>query len=152
VIGDLAQGEEKAEIPTDAADFFTTSTRAASTTRKTQVCWNRFNPAVIATAASDGTVVLHDLEGVSAKVGGKVQHSRYAAVNGVENRFHGKTLSVGDLIEGNDLKQEIADFEHSINSGDFKGFCERMEGVCEDPSENRLWHFMGVREKINVDA
>lgn len=145
VLGDLTEGEEKAEIPTDAADFFTTVARAASATRKTQVCWNETNPAVIATASSDGMIVLYNVEGVSCHAGKHAEPSvAYCAVNGCENRFHGKVLSVTDLICGNDVKEEIERFEAVMRGGDLKGYCEAMKRVCEDKEENELWSFMEV--------
>ena len=149
VIGDITNGEEKPELPTDAADFFTTVARAASATRKTQVLWNQFNPAVIATAASDGSIVLHNVEGVSMKKS-VVSSAAYSAVNGCENRFHGKVLSVSDLVCGNDVKEEIGQFESAMAQGDLKGFCDRMVAVCEDPRENEMWLFMKVRRTKNV--
>ena len=68
----------------------------------------------------------------------------YCAVNGCENRFHGKVLSVTDLICGNDVKEEIERFEAVMRGGDLKGYCEAMKRVCEDKEENELWSFMEV--------
>lgn len=144
VLGDLAGCEEKTEVPRDAADFFTTAAHAASATRKTHVIWNPFNPAVVATSASDGMIVLHNVEGVTSHSTVPSTTSDYSAVNGYENRFHGKILSVTDLIRGNDVKTEIEGFENSVRSSDLRGFCERMTGVCEDASEQELWCFMKV--------
>ena len=143
VLGDIAGGEEKAEVPRDAADFFTTAAHAASATRKTQVVWHPFNPAVVATAASDGSIVLHNVEGVgSHKACGAA--SNYSAVKGYENRFHGRVLSVRDLIRGDDVKAEIQGFESSMSGGDLAGFCEHMVSVCEDAEESAMWSFMKV--------
>ena len=135
--------EEKTEVPRDAADFFTTATHAASATRKTCVTWNPFNPAVVATAASDGSVMLFNVEGVSSPRSERM-HVRYHATHGFENRFHGKVLSVGDLVRGDDVKEEIGRFERSMGEGDLKGYCEHMTGVCEDKEEQELWAFMKV--------
>ena len=143
VLGDLAGCEEKTEVPRDAADFFTTATHAASATRKTCVTWNPFNPAVVATAASDGSVMLFNVEGVSSPRSERM-HVRYHATHGFENRFHGKVLSVGDLVRGDDVKEEIGRFERSMGEGDLKGYCEHMTGVCEDKEEQELWAFMKV--------
>ena len=143
VLGDLAGCEEKTEVPRDAADFFTTATHAASATRKTSVMWNPFNPAVVATAASDGLVVLYNVEGVTSPRSERM-HVRYHATHGFENRFHGKVLSVGDLVRGDDVKEEIGRFERSMGEGDLKGYCEHMTGVCEDKEEQELWAFMKV--------
>lgn len=143
VLGDLAGCEEKTEVPRDAADFFTTATHAASATRKTSVMWNPFNPAVVATAASDGLVVLYNVEGVMSPRSERM-HVRYHATHGFENRFHGKVLSVGDLVRGDDVKEEIGRFERSMGEGDLKGYCEHMTGVCEDKEEQELWAFMKV--------
>lgn len=144
VLSDLAGNEEKTEVPRNAADFFTTAAHAASATRKTCVTWNPFNPAIVATGASDGMIVLHSVEGASN------QHRTecsgvYSAVNGYENRFHGKILSVTDLIRGTDLMEEIAHFERSMQAGDLQGFCDHMRSVCEDKEEQQLWSFMKVR-------
>ena len=146
VLSDLAGGEEKPEVPRDAADFFTTVTRAASATCKTSVCWNPFNPAVIATAASDGMITLHSVEGASSaqRATPSSSQSTYSAVYGYENRFHGKVLSVTNLVRGDDLKEEIGRFETSMAGGDLRGYCEEMVGKCEDVEEQELWSFMKV--------
>lgn len=151
VLGDLAGGEEKAEVPRDAADFFTTAAHAASATRKTCVTWNPFNPAVVATASSDGMIVLHNVEGVTSYHVAESPRSVYAAVNGYENHFHGKTLSVTDLIRGNDLKEEIQSFETSMRNGNLQEYCEHMRSVCEDKEEKQLWAFMKVRVREIAD-
>ena len=153
VIGDLTEGEEKTELPTDAADFFTTVGRAASATRKTQVCWNAQNPAVIATAGSDGSVVLYNVEGVACRgPKGAEAAVAYAAANGCENRFHGKVLSVRDLIRGDDVKAEIERFEQCMAGGDLKAYCAEMTRVCEDAEEKELWSFMEVRAWGGAEA
>lgn len=146
VLSDLAGGEEKPEIPRDAADFFTTVAHAASATRKTTVCWNPFNPAVVATAASDGMITLYNVEGACRQLPGtqRACTAAYSAVHGYENRFHGKTLSVTDLIRGDDLKEEIRRFEASMTGGDLRGYCESMTEMCEDVEEQELWSFMKV--------
>ena len=90
--------------------------------------------------------MLHNVEGVSMKKS-VVSSAVYSAVNGCENRFHGKVLSVSDLVCGNDVKEEIGQFESAMAQGDLKGFCDRMVAVCEDPRENEMWLFMKVRAK-----
>ena len=149
VLSDLAGGEEKPEVPRDAADFFTTAAHAASATRKTNVCWNPFNPAVIATAASDGMVILHSVEGAGSAQRATPSSSQgtYSAMYGYENRFHGKVLSVTNLVRGDDLKEEISRFETSMTGGDLRGYCEEMIGKCEDVEEQELWSFMKVCER-----
>ena len=151
ILGDITSGEEKPEVPTDAADFFTTVAHAASTTRKTQVLCNRFNHAVIATASYKKKIKMHNVEAVGTKkaVG---SNAVYSAVHGYENRFHGKVLSVSDLVCGNDVKEEIGQFESAMASGDLKGFCDRMVTVCEDPRENEMWSFMKVRLPVECDV
>ena len=51
---------------------------------------------------------------------------------------------MGDLVRGDDVKEEIGRFERSMGEGDLKGYCEHMTGVCEDKEEQELWAFMKV--------
>lgn len=142
VLRDLTGSEEKKEIPKNAADFFTTVTHAASTPRRTQITWNSFNPAVIATASTNDMIELFTID--EACVDTTFSSTAYSAVNGVENRFHGRVLTVTDLIRGNDIKTEIEEFETSMKANGMKEFCEKMVNITDDKEENTIWSFMKV--------
>lgn len=142
VLRDLTGLEEKKEIPNNAADFFTTIAHSASTPRRTQVVWNGFNPAVIATASTSGSVELFSID--EACIDSAVGATTYSAVNGIENHFHGRVLTVTDLIRGDDIKSEIEEFEASMRSNNIKEYCEKMVSITDDKDENDIWSFMKV--------
>ena len=70
----------------------------------------------------------------------------YSAVNGIENRFHGRVLSVTDLIRGNDIKNEINEFETAMSNNQVKEYCEKMIELSNDQEENEKWSFMKVSD------
>lgn len=146
ILRDLTGSEEKKEVPKDAADFFTTTAHSASTPRRIQITWNGFNPAVIATASTNDCIELFTID--EACIDTSFTSAAYSAVNGTENRFHGHVLTVTDLIRGNDIKCEIADFENSMRMNSLKEYCEKMVDVTEDHEENEMWSFMKVRENV----
>ena len=144
ILRDLTKMEEEKEIPKDAADFFTTVTHAASTPRRMQVIWNVFNPAIIATASTNGMIELLTID--EACIDNTMNTTTYSAVNGIENRFHGRVLSVTDLIRGNDIKNEITEFETAMSTNQVKEYCEKMIEISNDKEENEIWSFMKVSE------
>lgn len=93
--------------------------------------------------------MLHNVEGVTSHHRAECPPSVYSAVNGYENHFHGKILSVTDLIRGTDLKEEIESFETSMRNGDLQGYCDHMRNICEDKEEQQLWSFMKVEYEKN---
>ena len=142
LIRDLTGCEETKEVPKSAADFFTTVGHAASSPRRTQIMWNPFNPAILASTSTSGSIELWTVEETSAE--GAVNASPYSAVHGVENRFHGRVLTVSDLIRGNDIQSEISDFENAMASNSVKEHCMKMVDLVEDQEEKQMWSFMNV--------
>ena len=106
--------------------------------------WNGFNPAVIATASTNGSVELFSVD--EACMDSTVGVTTYSAVNGIENHFHGRVLTVTDLIRGDDIKSEIEEFETSMRSNNMKEYCEKMVSITNDKEENEIWSFMKVIE------
>ena len=144
ILRDLTKMEEQKEIPKNAADFFTTVTHAASTPRRIQILWNPFNPAVIATSSTNGSIELFSID--EACIDNSFNSTTYSAVNGIENRFHGRLLSITDLIRGNDIKSEIQEFETAMTTNQVKEYCEKMVEITDDKEENEIWSFMKVWE------
>ena len=98
-------------------------------------------------------MVLYNVEGAACRgPKGAEAAVAYAAANGCENRFHGKVLSVRDLIRGDDVKAEIERFEQCMAGGDLKAYCAEMTRVCEDAEEKELWSFMEVRAWGGAEA
>ena len=145
LIRDLTGCEETKEVPKSAADFFTTVGHAASSPRRTQILWNPFNPAILASTSTNGSIELWTIEEMSVEGAMNASASAsYSAINGVENRFHGRVLTVSDLIRGKDIQSEISDFETAMVSNNVKEHCMKMVDLVEDEEEKQMWSFMNV--------
>ena len=115
-----------------------------------QVIWNLFNPAIIATSSTNGMIELLTID--EACIDSTMNTISYSAVTGIENRFHGRVLSVTDLIRGNDIKNEITEFETAMSTNQVKEYCEKMIEISNDKEENEIWSFMKVSELFVYDG